>query len=437
MNICFVGNFYKTHLYLEISKELKRRNPKNEIYWILIDRNQINTIKNSNYILIDFSIIDSQNKDISNFKINDLVYNDRFLKFDKENGRNYLQSIQKPIYDFVDKNKISYIFGERTWAHELLIGRIVKKYSSLNCTYLSISTIRIPFDRFAFFSDEKETEILELKKLDDIQNFEIKKPDYLDINEKIIKKSSSLSGRVNRIKRFLTSENISKYNPCNLSGIRHRFLLGAQEEFNRFMYRFIRTESFSVLKEKPFVFYGLHKQPESSIDVRGRYFEDQLQNIINIWRNLPDDWYLVVKERSNAIGDRSISFYKKIKALPNVILIDHKTDSYSIMKNSKLVISVTGTICYEAALQNIPAITLSKTFFNKINLCVHKNWYDMDNVESLKEIIDNLPFNNLEDFKKYILSYSYLGNVTDPNSAPEVLNHGNISNIADAFEQLS
>ena len=60
--------------------------------------------------------------------------------------------------------------------------------------------------------------------------------------------------------------------------------------------------------------YTLHKQPEASVDIVGRYYDNQYTNIQNIWRILPDDWCLVVKEHTNAIGDRPLSFLKKLKS---------------------------------------------------------------------------------------------------------------------------
>src|SRR5690606_24694408 len=95
---------------------------------------------------------------------------------------------------------------------------------------------------------------------------------------------------------------------------------GLREEWNRLTYQFIKKTSYQEIEKKNFVLFTLHKQPEASVDIVGRYFDDQYKVIQSIWRILPESWYLVVKEHTNAIGDRSFSFFRKIKAHRNIIL---------------------------------------------------------------------------------------------------------------------
>ena len=55
--------------------------------------------------------------------------------------------------------------------------------------------------------------------------------------------------------------------------------------------------------------------------VYGRAWMNQIEAIRNIARNLPVGMKLLVKEHPAALGYRSVSFYKKVTAIPNVLLV--------------------------------------------------------------------------------------------------------------------
>ena len=94
-----------------------------------------------------------------------------------------------------------------------------------------------------------------------------------------------------------------------------------------------------------------------------------LLNIVNVWRALPDGWLLLVKEHTNAVGDRSWCFYRRLRQLRNVVLVDEKADSHDIIRRSRAVVSVSGTMAYEAALMGIPSLTFGDVFFNRLPGC--------------------------------------------------------------------
>lgn len=443
LNVCFVANFYKTILYQHISENLKKFGIIS--YWIVLKSEQYKQLCDlygtQKVLLINRKYFHIDNDPLCDIKINEILFGDRVLKYDKKSGLKFLRNIQKPIYNFIKENNIRYVFGERTWGHEIVISRLVERFPALQCSYISFTSIRIPGERFAFFRDEQESVIVETraKECRDISSdFRIEKPAYLSINDKIIKKNSSIWGRLKRIKRFITNENIEKSDPNVIISMFWRFYIPAREEVNREMYKLVNRVDFNIIKDKKYIFFGFHKQPESSIDVLGRYFDDQFQNVINIWKILPSGWILVIKEHTNAIGDRGILFYNKILKYPNIFIVNEKTDSHQIIKNSQVVFTVSGTIALEAALLEVPSITLVPTFFNKLNYCRHLNWVDIQRYFSIIDIINEtrLKPNNIEEYKKYIMENSFEGNPTDVYTSPDVLNENNIGKIVNAFLQL-
>lgn len=432
MNICFVSNFSKTILYREIANKLKENNVN--VYWIFVDSSLVKFAEDDSYLYFDLSVIDESEKiEVCDIPLNEILLADRFISLNK-NGRKYLTNIQTKMFNFIKNNNIRYIFGERTWAHELLLSRIVQRCPILNCKYFSFTTVRIPSERFAFFEDEKEECLHIVKNKGNYLNFDIKTPDYMNKNITLLRKEKGFWAKINKIKRFITKENIIKDNPCLLHSFIQRFRKGFVEEFNKFTYKFIKKEEYEKYKSEKYIFYGFHKQPESSIDICGMYYENQYQNIYNLWRILPSSWYLLVKEHVVAIGDRSYNFYRKIQKLSNVIIIKETADSHEIIKNAMLSATVTGTIALEAGLMGKNAITFGKPFFTKLPNIKNVSYRELSDRNVFDKIV-NFKISNeeIENYKKYISENSYEGNVLDPITDPDVLEEANINKICRAF----
>ncbi|GAL82105.1 hypothetical protein JCM19274_3 [Algibacter lectus] len=187
--------------------------------------------------------------------------------------------------------------------------------------------------------------------------------------------------------------------------------------------------------------YTLHKQPEASVDVVGRYYDNQYINIQNIWRILPDDWYLVVKEHTNAIGDRSLSFFKKIKKLRNLVLLNEHINSHKIIQDSKAIFSVSGSIAYEAALYGKPAFLFVPIFFDKLQNCQTISLETLRNTNNIKDLLANWEENRknkmtVEAYSKYLLTYSSKGLISDPLTDPKCMEEENLNLVINTFLKL-
>ena len=114
----------------------------------------------------------------------------------------------------------------------------------------------------------------------------------------------------------------------------------------------------------PFCLYALHTQPESSIDVAGSFFSDQIALITFIARALPVSHELYVKVHPTDIDGKTLAYYRRIATIPGVRLIDHGVDSRNLIRRASLIFSLTGTIIYEAALMAKPVVTFARLYFN-------------------------------------------------------------------------
>ena len=441
--ICFIANYDKTYFFDKIAQELKKQGII--VYWIVVNE-FLNNFLVENYgkekILYLNKSIDKRGP-ISEYKINELVQGDRILRKDREKGKNFLVSIQSLIYSFLNTNKVSFVFGELTWAHEVLIHRICSQNKELNCKFLNPHTIRIPNGRFAFFEDEfQSTLYAPTQNHNRSERFiKIEKPDYLKLNNNLIANRKKLSYKLKVLKRFVLNQGY--YDRCDPTLHENKFYkltLKFSEKRKIKAYFKIKRVSVNFLNNKKFILFFLHKQPEASVDVFGRYYENQLQSIERLWRILPNDWYLVIKEHTNAIGDRDKSFYKKVLSYPNTVFVDEKADSHKLIKSCEAVFTITGTVAYEAALLNKQSFTFVPTFFNQFSCCHRMTIEDFRDMNSLESFIegkkDKISPLFDRDLQANILRDSFSGIISDPISNNECTLDENILEVVKAFRKV-
>ena len=164
--ICFLCNFDKTPLFMALAPILQ--NSGVEVFWIVFKNSQykelVQHFPENTILYLNRSYAQKGNTPIGSFKLNEIIYGDRILKHEPGFGYKFLNNIQKPIYDFIKNNKIGLVFGEPTQGYELLICRMCKTLPELNCIYIASLLCRIPDNRFFFFTDEKLSEVLEIKE---------------------------------------------------------------------------------------------------------------------------------------------------------------------------------------------------------------------------------------------------------------------------------
>jgi len=131
-----------------------------------------------------------------------------------------------------------------------------------------------------------------------------------------------------------------------------------------------------------FVFFPLHYEPELSLLVLAPYYTDQITLIRQIARSLPVGMKLAVKEHPAMAQYRARSFYKELKKIPNLKLIPPTFTSFDVTTHAKLVVTITGTVGWEATLFGIPVISFGHQNFNAL-----KNVTYCHEIESLPKII--------------------------------------------------
>lgn len=127
--------------------------------------------------------------------------------------------------------------------------------------------------------------------------------------------------------------------------------------YYRYFMRFYRPV------DEPFILYGLHRQPESSIDVRGAFFDDQLTLIKQIVRSIPVTHKLYVKVHFSDVIGQSPEFYKTLMNFPSVKLIDPDVDSRDLIRRASVIVTNVGAMGQEGGYWGRPVIAMSKMFW--------------------------------------------------------------------------
>lgn len=377
-----------------------------------------------------------------------MIIMDRIIKhWSDDESVKYMVRLFSFLKEGLRNNNVDIVIGEATPASEILTSTI--------CEYLGIPyyfpiTARIPDDRFLFFKgryhcDYAKNNNLHIYKkieqfngLDFFEKFKERKPKPSYWAKNNLKPRPSLTWISKLIKHMVRDLKYKKSDPT-------RFTLywlmknRVRESCNAALFRFIKTEKDPRIFGEKYIIFPLHKQPESSVDVLGDYYSDQLNLITQIARSLPIGYKLYVKEHSNAIGDRSVGFYCKVKSIPGVRLISPYIDSYSLINEASLVITISGTMGYEAGLLGRPVITFSPVFFNQLPAIRY-----CSNLKSLPQLIleqicyaeSGENFKDKIKFLEEIHDNSFEGVFSDVKSYPEVLSQSNILKVCDAIEAV-
>ncbi|MCR4943548.1 MAG: capsular biosynthesis protein, partial [Clostridium sp.] len=194
-------------------------------------------------------------------------------------------------------------------------------------------------------------------------------------------------------------------------------IINSIKSINRNITRKIKIRHLNNFKNKyfdkveegeSFALYPLHFQPESSTSVNAMYFVNQYEVIKNVAFSMPIGMKLYVKDHPHAFGYFSLDFYKKIKRIPNVKLI-HCDENVNLLVNKmKFLVTLTGTMGYEALLQKKPILS-----FGKISYNVHPYCFNISRYEDIFDTIKKILKSNYDKFDEYNkrLIYAYKNNV--------------------------
>jgi hypothetical protein len=136
-------------------------------------------------------------------------------------------------------------------------------------------------------------------------------------------------------------------------------ILGLFHEAIRLRMNILRmpnSELLSVPPNERYAFFGLHVQPESSIDVFAHFFSNQIHIVELIARSLPPTHLFLVKLHKSDVPNYSRALLAKFAKIPSVRLVSAHADTFEFIKRADIIFSIQGTIGLEGALFGKPVI---------------------------------------------------------------------------------
>lgn len=458
-NLLFVSLFGLTEVYQAIAKRLTERGfnifwTSTNQYWTHllteggVPRERILQLVYSRSDFLDDVTMDKLSAEMVECEAGcDLTFNqcllmDRFLmRAGSPDLNKYVCLYYRDLKQFLTANDIGWVFAEPTNLNEMMTYMLCRE---LNIKFVSPRDMRFPSGRMVFFEGYLQHQIIPRVEADTslngrelIETFAQKQsvPFYFDrfkgarivqpkkITESIVRRSKMI--------RILRQPSLTHYS------VGGRLKLIARRVTNSFYMKHVcRYDKLEEIKGRV-AYYGLHVQPENSVDVLGSYVSDQLKLLKDIRRALPYDTTLVVKEHPTFLGQRSARFFRELKRIPNLRLVHHDVSSFELYRRADLVVTVSGTTAYEAGLLGVPAITFSPIYFDRLS-SVH---YCCDMAE-LKPLVHRLmssferDFEADCDFMSELVGNSYDALWSDPFFDETVMAECNIENLTRAFLDL-
>ena len=154
-----------------------------------------------------------------------------------------------------------------------------------------------------------------------------------------------------------------------------------------------------------FIFFPLHFEPEVSIQVFGRSYQNQIELIRNIALSASVGIKVVVKEHPRSLGFRTFTYYRKLLEIPNVYLIDPFVKAHHVVAYAQMVAVITGSIGLEAAIKGIPVITFGQAAYNILPDSMVRHVKDLNTLSfQINDLLSNYSHNS-EALVKYVAAF--------------------------------
>lgn len=465
MRICFLANFGKTLFYDGIARALRERG--HEVFWITPSSRWTEMLEGSSAAeegVLDLAPFESEWRSpvplsaddearlarlelAVDLSVNDMIVMDRALRdLSPGTARRYLAMVEARVRPFLERTRPDLVLGEQTWGWEIMTGAVAR---DIGLEMLCFSSVRFPSDRIAFsdwyrderlhpLRDAQPDDIEEATRLVDAFRARPARPVYEISNSRL---PTLRSHWLDEARALLSGAERGNPQARSLAArVRSRSAMLRNLLLQRWAPPFT---DLPPQPRKPFVLVLLHVQPESTIDVYGSAHVDQIDNVAMLSRVLPASHEIYVKEHPSAAGDRGPDYYKWLMRIPGVRLVPPSADTFSLIREAWLVVSVAGTACYEAGLLGVPAATMAPLFFQDL-LITPSLTPKAESVQSLaakadayRRVPEPVRRERAITLVAHVLRCSFPAVVSDPASHPPCMEPKNLNLLADGIEMLS
>jgi hypothetical protein len=304
-------------------------------------------------------------------RIHDVIMMDRHLRrVGSDLAIKYLGHLERIVTGFFQGNRISLVTSWRDSALQILSMLICRK---MQIPWVVPTRIRIPQDLYGFCESHHTEGLIQFRGTSPEDRVWAKQ--FLgEFRSKALRPGLKMAAR--------TFQDVLRMLPLHAGSFVYEFkksLADAGTTYARYalpelvrmyarrrinMAMYYLFPPYRAPRQYPFCFFGLNTQPESSIDVIGSYFSDQIALVTVIARSLPVTHELYVKVHPTDVDGKPHSFYRQISRIPGVRLIDFRVDSRDLIRKADIVFTLSGTVGYEAGLMGKAVVAFAKNFFN-------------------------------------------------------------------------
>ena len=145
-------------------------------------------------------------------------------------------------------------------------------------------------------------------------------------------------------------------------------------DFYRRAYLRVRQASFfhrlseEELRSKRYIFMAMHKDPEQALNYQAPFWSNQYNTVSLLSSVLPDGCGLLVREHRNNRGRRPTRYYKELRRLPGVLLIDGLDDQFKYIRNAELIVTENASSGWEGLMLGRRVIALDESFYGSAGL---------------------------------------------------------------------
>lgn len=130
--------------------------------------------------------------------------------------------------------------------------------------------------------------------------------------------------------------------------------------------------------DRPFVFLGLHCQPERMTSPLGGRFTDQLLWVRTVADNLPEGWEVYVKEhpwqlepRSRGHLGRWRGYYRQMASQSRVRVVPIGTPAPELIDRAQAVIALSGSVGFQAVVRGKPVVACGEAWYRDMPGVIH------------------------------------------------------------------
>ena len=171
---------------------------------------------------------------------------------------------------------------------------------------------------------------------------------------------------------FCKNKNM-KYEQSYYSGIKSLLIYIKNKNYKKRLLSYYESLCTEPNYSVPYVCHFLHYQPEATTSPGGDIFVDQNLCIELLLKNLPQNYYIYVKEHKHQFlqnrpghSCRMKDLYDDFLKNPRVKLISTNINTFELIDHSKAVSTITGTVGWEAMVRQKPVFAFG--------LCWYENY---------------------------------------------------------------